>query len=65
MIFISAKIKCDRCDNTVDINLEYSVGAQKIPVLSPECIPTGWAETTEHGYGFTSTTVHLCPDHKR
>lgn len=65
MILIPAKIQCDRCDNTTDITFEYSIGAQKIPVMTVQEMPKGWAETIDHGYGYSTITIHLCPDHNK
>lgn len=65
MILLPAKMQCDRCNNTADINVEYAVGAQKIPVITIQDIPKGWAETSDFGYGHPSPTIHLCPDHNK
>lgn len=65
MILIPAKIQCDRCDKIADITFEFSVGAQKIPVMTIPYLPEGWKESNETGYGFFSETVHLCPEHAK
>jgi len=67
MIFIPAKIKCDRssCEASADIELEFREGAQGIPILSLDYLPEGWDKVREHGYGYGSTELILCPEHSK
>lgn len=65
MILIPAKLKCDRCETSVDIELEFREGAQKIPILSLDFLPEGWKKDREYGHGFGSTEIVLCPEHSK
>lgn len=66
MILILAKIQCDHvgCQASGDIQLEFRVGSQGVPVLTPCDKPESWTDDIEYGYGFGGEReIHLCPEH--